>query len=67
MSSGSDRGRGWWLFGTVGVEIILVFGGWGISLAQTDTEHKAEQTLSDLKINLTGDPNVAVPVNHPVA
>ena len=41
--------------------MVLLFGGWGVSLAQTDTEHKAEQTLSDLKINLTGDPNVMVP------
>jgi len=61
MSSGSDRGRGWWLIGAAGVGIILLFGGWGSSLGQTDTEHEAEQTLSDLKINLTGDPNVAMP------
>ena len=61
MSSGSNRGRGWWLVGAVGVGIVLVFGGWGSSLAQTDTEHLAEQTLSDLKINLTGDPNVPMP------
>jgi hypothetical protein len=61
MSSGSDRGRGWWLVGATGVGIVLLFGGWGSSLAQTDTEHTAEQTLSDLKINLTEDPNVAMP------
>ncbi len=61
MSCSSKKGRAWWLIGVVGVEIVLIFGGWGISFAQTDTEHKAEQTLSDLRINLTGDPNVPMP------
>ncbi len=45
----------------LGVGIVLVLGGWGRSLAQTDTEHEAEQTLADLKINLTDDPNVPMP------
>lgn len=57
----SKKGRGWWLVGAVGVGMFLLFGGWGSSLAQTDTENKAEQILSGLKINLTGDPNVAMP------
>ena len=61
MSSGSEKGRGRWLIGAVGVGIVLLFGGWGSSLAQTDTEHQAEKTLSDLKINLAGDPNVPMP------
>ena len=61
MSSGSKKGRGRWLIGAVGVGIVLVFGGWGSSLAQTDTEHEAEATLNGLKINLTEDPNVALP------
>ncbi|TKJ39241.1 MAG: hypothetical protein CEE38_00375 [Planctomycetes bacterium B3_Pla] len=61
MSSNSQKGRGRWLIGVVGVGIVLVFGGWGSILAQTDTEHEAEQTLSDLKINMTADPNVSIP------
>ncbi|UCF17867.1 MAG: hypothetical protein JSW59_10455 [Phycisphaerales bacterium] len=61
MRSGSDKGRGRWVVVAVGVGIVLLFGGWVSSLAQTDTEHKAEQTLSDLRINLTGDPNVPMP------
>ena len=61
MSSGNEKGRGWWLARAVGVGIVLVFGEWGSSLAQTDAEHEAERTLSDLKINLTEGPNVAMP------
>jgi type II secretory pathway component GspD/PulD (secretin) len=41
--------------------VALWMGGWGSIFAQTDTEHEAEQTLSDLKIDLTPDPNVAMP------
>ncbi|MHC4494359.1 MAG: type II secretion system protein GspD [Planctomycetota bacterium] len=61
MSSNSQKGRGRWLIGVVGAGIVLLFGGWGSILAQTDTEHEAEQTLSDLKINITADPNVPIP------
>ena len=61
MSSGSEKACGRWLLRAVGVAIILVFGGWASTLAQTDTEHEAEKTLSDLKINLAGDPNVPMP------
>ena len=42
--------------------VALWMGGWGSIFAQTDTEHEAEQTLSDLKIDLTPDPNVPVPM-----
>jgi type II secretory pathway component GspD/PulD (secretin) len=43
------------------VIVLLWIGGWGGIFAQTDTEHEAEQTLGDLKIDLTPEPNVAVP------
>jgi len=61
MSFRSQKGRGVWLIEVVGAVIVLVFGGWGSSLAQTDTEHEAEATLNSLKMNLTEDPNVAMP------
>jgi type II secretory pathway component GspD/PulD (secretin) len=41
--------------------IVLWLGGWRGIYAQTDTEHEAEQTLGDLKIDVTGDPNDAAP------
>jgi len=44
-----------------GVLAILMFGGLGSSLAQTDTENEAERTLSDLRIKLTGEPNATRP------
>jgi type II secretory pathway component GspD/PulD (secretin) len=40
---------------------LLLIGGRGNIFAQTDTEHKAEQTLRDLKIDLTPDPNTDIP------
>ena len=61
MSFRSQKGHGGWLIEVVGAVIVLVFAGWGSSLAQTDTEHEAEATLNGLKINLTEDPNVALP------
>lgn len=61
MNSGRQKSRNWWLIPAVGVGMIMVLGGWGSILAQTDTEHEAERTLSDLKIELTGDPNVPKP------
>jgi Flp pilus assembly secretin CpaC len=45
----------------VGVVVVLWVGGWGSLSAQTDTENEAERTLRDLKINVTDDPNVAIP------
>ncbi|MHC4425975.1 MAG: type II secretion system protein GspD [Planctomycetota bacterium] len=61
MSSSSQKGRIQWLFGAVGVVVVLWVGGWGSLSAQTDTENEAERTLRDLKINVTDDPNVAIP------
>jgi len=40
---------------------MVYFGGGGSIFAQTDTEHEAEDTLKDLKIDTTPDPNAAVP------
>ncbi|MCJ7613330.1 hypothetical protein MUO71_00990 [Candidatus Bathyarchaeota archaeon] len=45
---------------------MLWIGGWGSISAQTDTEHEAEQTLRNLKIDITPDPNVAVPEMYKV-
>jgi Flp pilus assembly secretin CpaC len=45
----------------VGVVVVLWVGGLRSSSAQTDTENEAEQTLRDLRINITEDPNVAMP------
>jgi len=43
------------------VIVVLWIVGWSSISAQTNTEHEAEQTLRDLKIDVTPDPNVAVP------
>jgi type II secretory pathway component GspD/PulD (secretin) len=43
------------------VIFVLGIGGWGGIFAQTDTEREAEQTLGDLKIELTPEPNVPMP------
>ena len=48
------------------VIIMLLIGGRGNLSAQTDTEHEAEQTLRDLKIDITPDPNAAVPEMYKV-
>jgi len=40
---------------------MLLIGGRGNIFAQTDTEHEAERTLRDLKIDITPDPNTAMP------
>ncbi|MBN2592227.1 MAG: hypothetical protein JXA81_01880 [Sedimentisphaerales bacterium] len=50
-----------WLITAGALFFVLLIGGWGNILAQTDTEHKAEQTLRDLKIDLTPDPNTDIP------
>jgi len=50
-----------WPIVAAAVIIVLLIGGRGSIFAQTDTEHEAERTLSDLKIDITPDPNVAVP------
>ena len=40
---------------------MLLIAGRGSIFAQTNTEHEAEQTLRNLKIDITPDPNAAVP------
>ncbi|MGD8499811.1 MAG: hypothetical protein PVJ86_04145 [Phycisphaerales bacterium] len=61
MSSRGQKDRSHWLIGVVGVVVVLWVGGLRSSSAQTDTENEAEQTLRDLRINITEDPNVAMP------
>ena len=53
-----------WPIVAVAVIVVLWIGGRGSISAQTDTENEAEQTLRDLKIDVTPDPNVAVPEMH---
>jgi type II secretory pathway component GspD/PulD (secretin) len=50
-----------WLIAAAALFTVLLIGGWGNIFAQTNTEHEAERTLSDLKIDITTDPNVAAP------
>jgi type IV pilus assembly protein PilQ len=50
-----------WLIAAVALFSILLIGGRSNILAQTDTESEAEQTLRDLKIDLTADPNLDIP------
>ena len=64
MISSIEKGRRWWLVGVLGVAVVLWIGGWGDVSAQTDTEHEAETTLNSLQINLTEDPNVALPAAY---
>ncbi len=61
MISSIEKGRSRWLIGVLGVAVVLWIGKWGDVFAQTDTEQEAQAILNSLKINLTGDPNVAVP------
>ncbi len=61
MISSIEKSRSQWLIGVLGVAVVLWIGKWGDVSAQTDTEHEAEATLNGLKINLTEDPNVALP------
>jgi type II secretory pathway component GspD/PulD (secretin) len=57
---------GQWPIVAVTVVVVLWFGGWGSISAQTDTEHEAEQSLNDLKIDVTPDPNAVVPEMYKV-
>ena len=62
MSNSRQKiGYGQWPIVAVTVIVVLWIGGRGSISAQTDTEHEAEQTLRDLKIDVTPDPNIAVP------
>jgi len=59
-------GYGQWPIVAVAVIVVLWIGGRGSISAQTDTEHEAERTLRDLKIDITPDPNAAVPETYKV-
>ena len=61
MIGSIEKGRSRWLIGVLGVALVFWIGETGDVRAQTDTEHEAEATLNGLKINLTEDPNVALP------
>jgi type II secretory pathway component GspD/PulD (secretin) len=61
--------NGLWHIMAVAIIIMLGIGRWGSIFAQTDKEHEAEQTLKDIKINITGEPrepNVPVPTIYKV-
>jgi len=61
MSNSRQKvGYSQWPIVAVAVIVVLWIGEWGSISAQTDTEHEAERTLRDLKIDVTPDPNVAV-------
>lgn len=64
MINSIEKGRRWWLVGVLGVAVVLWIGRWGDVFAQTDTEHEAEATLNNLRINLIQDLNVAMPEAH---
>ena len=50
-----------WLIAVAAFFIMLLIAGRGSIFAQTNTEHEAEQTLRNLKIDITPDPNAAMP------
>ena len=50
-----------WRIAVAALFFVLLIGGRGNIFAQTDTEHEAEKTLRDLKIDITPDPNHDVP------
>jgi len=67
MSNSRQKvGCGQWPIVAGTVIVVLCIGGWSSISAQTNTEHEAEQTLSNLKIDITPDPNVAVPEMYKV-
>jgi len=50
-----------WLIVAVAGIIVIYIGGWGTIFAQTNTEHKAEKALGDLKIDVIPEPNIPIP------
>jgi len=50
-----------WPIVAMAVIIVLLIGGRSSLSAQTDTEREAEQTLRNLKIDVTPDPNAVLP------
>jgi len=53
--------RNQWLIGVVAGLVVICIGGRGTIFAQTNTEHEAEKTLNDLKIDVIPEPNVPMP------
>jgi Flp pilus assembly secretin CpaC len=50
-----------WLIVAVAGVVVICIGGWGTIFAQTNTEHEAEKTLGDLKIDVIPEPNIPMP------
>jgi Flp pilus assembly secretin CpaC len=63
MTSKSSQkvGHSQWLIVAVAAAVIHLLGGWESISAQTDKEREAEQTLHDLAISPTPEPNVPIP------
>jgi len=53
--------RNQWLIVAVAGLVVICIGGRGGIFAQTNTEYEAEKTLKSLKIDVTPDPNIALP------
>ena len=52
MSESSRKiGRSQWLIVAMAAAVVQLLGGWETTLAQTDKEREAEQTLHDLTIS----------------
>ena len=63
MTSKSSQkiGRSHWLIVAMAAAVVQLLGGWETTLAQTDKEREAEQTLHDLTISMTPEPNAPIP------
>jgi Flp pilus assembly secretin CpaC len=63
MTSKSSQklGHSQWLIVVVAAAVIHLLGGWESISAQTDKEREAEQTLHDLRISMTREPNAPIP------
>ena len=63
MTSKSSQkiGRSQWLIVAMAAAVVQLLGGWETTLAQTDKEREAEQTLHDLTISMTPEPNAPIP------
>ena len=60
MTSKSSQkiGRSQWLIVAMAAAVVQLLGGWETTLAQTDKEREAEQTLHDLTISMTPEPTL---------
>jgi Flp pilus assembly secretin CpaC len=63
MTSKSSQklGHSQWLIVVVAAAVFHLLGGWESISAQTDKEREAEQTLHDLRISMTREPNAPIP------